>query len=65
MDVRIQNVTGTVTAVGSDALLGPAVLERIVAAVMQAIEEQKLRERRARKDTTVTSGITGDEGHTP
>jgi hypothetical protein len=56
MDVRIQNVTGTVTAVGSDALLTPTVLGRIVTAVLAALEEQKLRERRARSDTKVDAG---------
>jgi hypothetical protein len=34
------------------------VLERIVSAVIAAIEEQKMRERRARSDTKVTSGVT-------
>ncbi len=58
MDVRIQNVTGNVTAVGGDALLSPAVLERIVTAVIAALEDQKMRERRARSDTQVTSGVT-------
>jgi len=65
MDVRVQNVTGTVTAVGSDALLSPAVLDRIVAAVMAALEEKHLRERSARRDTKVGSGVAADEGHAP
>jgi hypothetical protein len=64
MDVRIQNVTGTVTAVGGDALLSPAVLARVVSAVMAALEEKTLRERRARSDTKVSSeGCCGEEGH--
>ncbi len=60
MDVRIQNVTGNVTALGSDALLSPVVLERIVTAVIAALDEQKMREGRARNDTKVTAGVTQD-----
>jgi hypothetical protein len=62
MDVRIQNVTGTVNAVGGDTLLSPAVLERIVAAVLDALGEQKLREQRLRADTRVISGSHAEEG---
>ena len=60
MDVRIQHVTGNVTAVGSDALLSPVVLERIVTAVIAALDEQKMRERRARSDTKVAASVTHD-----
>jgi hypothetical protein len=63
MDVRIQNVTGTVTAVGGEALLSPAVMQRIVTAVMAALEEKQLRERRARSDTRVTHGGCCGEEH--
>jgi len=62
MDVRVQNVTGNVTAIGSDALLTPAVLERIVAAVMAAMEEKRLRDHRAMRDTKVSAG-GGEQEH--
>jgi hypothetical protein len=65
MDVRIQSVTGTVHAVGGDALLSPAVLERIVATVLAALDEQKLRERRLRADTRVTPGSHAEPGEAP
>jgi hypothetical protein len=65
MDVRIQNITGTVTAVGGDALLSPAVLERIVTAVLAALAEQRLREHRASRDTRVMPGAAGDDGSMP
>jgi hypothetical protein len=64
MDVRIQNVTGTVHAVSGDALLSPAVLERILAAVLAALDEQRLRERRLRSDTRVVPG-SDDAGEMP
>jgi hypothetical protein len=60
MDVRIQNVTGTVSAVSGDSLLTPAVLEHIVTAVLAALKEQHLRDRRARSDTRVGAGEPED-----
>lgn len=41
MDVRVQNVTSTVRVADSEALLTPEVLERIVEAVKQHLEEEK------------------------
>lgn len=61
MDVRIQNVTGTVSAVSGDSLLTPTVLERIVTAVLAALQEQQLRDRRAHSDTCVTAGEPEDQ----
>ena len=40
MDVRIQNVTSTVRIADSEALLTPEVLQRIVQAVKQHLEEE-------------------------
>jgi hypothetical protein len=61
VDVRIRSVTGNVTALGGDALLTPEVLERIVAAVMAALDDRRLRERRAHADVRV-NGCCGEDG---
>lgn len=55
MDVRIQNVTGNVTALGGDALVSAEVLERIVTAVIVALEERRLRDQRAQRDVRVSA----------
>ena len=41
MDVRIQNVTSTVRIADAEALLTPEVLQRIVEAVKQHLEEER------------------------
>jgi hypothetical protein len=54
-DVRIQEVTTDVHATDAAALLTPPVLERIVQAVLQRLEEQKGRERELDEERSLGS----------
>ncbi len=65
MDVHIQEVVGTVRAVSDDSLLSPQLLERIVAAVLSCVDERQLRERRAKADTDVSSGVAAEQERQP
>lgn len=65
MDVRIQNVSANVSALGGDALVSPAVLERIVAAVLAALEERELRNSRTQRDVSLAQCCGGDKDREP
>ena len=41
MEVHIQNIVSHIRAVDSDSLLTPQILQRIVSAVLQAVEERE------------------------
>jgi hypothetical protein len=41
MEININEMTSTVRAVDGDALLAPATLKRIVAAVLEAVRERE------------------------
>jgi hypothetical protein len=51
--VRIREVTGTVRVMDGESLLTPSVMERIVAAVMQAIDGEHRDRDRRRRDTRI------------
>ena len=53
MAVFIRNVTATTRVVDGDALLAPRTLERIVAAVMDALEDHKADESSRVRDTRI------------
>ncbi len=59
--VHIQNAIGTVKAMDGDALLSPQVLEQIVQAVLVAVDERQMRDKRSKSDTTVTSGVAAEQ----
>lgn len=61
MDVHVGEIVSTVRAVDGDALLSPQVLERIVRAVMRAIEERDAHARRVRSEQRVTSGVRDEQ----
>jgi hypothetical protein len=63
MDIHIQTAIGTVKAVDGDSLLSPQCLDRIVNAVLDAIEERQLRRERSKADTRVTSGVVSEQEH--
>jgi hypothetical protein len=60
-NVHIQNAVGTVKAMDGDALLSPQTLEQIVQAVLVAVDERQLRDKRSKSDTSVTSGISAEQ----
>lgn len=55
MATHIKNVTGTIHALDGESLLTPQTLDQIVQAVVAALDDRKLRERRAKDDTSVTA----------
>jgi hypothetical protein len=61
MDIHIENAIGTVKAVDNDSLLSPQCLERIICAVLNAIDERQLRKERSKADTSVTAGAACEQ----
>ncbi len=60
MDVQIDELTSTVRAVDSHALLSPALIERLVAAVAAAIKERDEHDKRAHAERRVTGGVSDE-----
>jgi hypothetical protein len=60
MNVEINEVSSTVRAMDGRAMLSPAVLERIVSALAQAIKEGEAREQRAQGERRVTGGVSDE-----
>jgi hypothetical protein len=61
MEVHVDEMTSTVEATDSRALLEPRIFERIVRAVLARVKEEGDRERRVREDTQVRSTSRRDE----
>jgi hypothetical protein len=62
-EFHIKNAIGTVKAIDGDSLLSPQTLERIVNAVLSAVDERQLRRERSKADTSVTSGVASEQEH--
>ena len=62
MGTHVKNVTGTIHALDGESLLTPQILEQIVQAVMSALDDKALQDRRAKTDTSVTSGVAQEQG---
>jgi hypothetical protein len=60
MNVEIGEVTSTVRAVDTDTLLSPRVLERVVAAVVDALKDRDQHEKRAQAERRVTGGVSAE-----
>ena len=60
MPVEIGEVTSTVRAVDQESLLTPRVLERIVAAVVRAIQDGESHDRRAKSERSITDGVSAE-----
>jgi predicted Zn-dependent peptidase len=58
MDVIIKEIAGTVRFTESDPLTDPAQFERLVGAVLEAIEARQGRAERLAEQTRVTPGST-------
>ncbi len=56
MDVEIDEVVSTVTAVDDEALLAPAVLRQILQAVLRAVREERAHEERVRGEQRINAG---------
>ncbi|MCK0509723.1 hypothetical protein [Aromatoleum buckelii] len=59
--IRIREVTGTMRVVDSESLLTPSILERIVAAVMAAMESEQRDREAHRRDTHIGGGCNACE----
>lgn len=60
MEVDIEDVISTVRTVDGDALLAPATLKRIVAAVLQAVSEREAHAERVRAERRVSDGVRSE-----
>jgi len=61
MDVHVGEIVSTVRAVDSDALLSPQVMEKIVQAVLRAVDERDAHAQRVRAEQRVTSGVRDEQ----
>ncbi|HKP51321.1 MAG TPA: hypothetical protein VJ183_01570 [Chloroflexia bacterium] len=61
MDVHVGEIVSSVRAVDGDALLSPQVMEKIVRAVMRAMEERDAHTGRVRAEQRVTSGVRDEQ----
>ena len=57
MEVQIGDLASTVRAVDGDSLLTPQTLEKIVRAVLEAVNGQEAHAKRVRAETRVTGGV--------
>jgi hypothetical protein len=58
MQVIIDEIVSTVHAVEGEALLSPRILERIVQAVLEAVQAQAAHQQRAQAERRVTAGVS-------
>jgi hypothetical protein len=60
MNVEIGEITSTVRAMDTEALLSPRLLERIVAAVAEAIKDHDQHDKRAQSERRITGGVSAE-----
>ncbi|HET9580506.1 MAG TPA: hypothetical protein VFP44_21950 [Usitatibacter sp.] len=60
MNVEIGEVTSTVRAVDSEALLSPRMMQRLVAAVADEIQARDQHDARVRAERRVTGGVSAE-----
>ena len=65
MQVEIGEVVSTVRTVDGEALLSPQTLQRIVTAVLQALQEVEAHRARVRTETRVTAGVAHEMNEEP
>jgi hypothetical protein len=61
MQVEINEVVSTVRTVDGDALLTPQTLNRIVAAVLNAVQDVDAHRMRVNAETRVTGGVAAEQ----
>ena len=64
MDVHVGEMTSTVKATDSRALLDPGVMEEIVRAVVARVREERDYERRVAEETDLASSVAPEESIT-
>jgi hypothetical protein len=58
MDVQINELQSTVRAVDSDSLLSPQTMEKIIRAVLAAVNDQESHRQRVRAEQRITNGVS-------
>lgn len=58
MQVQIEELSSTIRAVDGESILTPQIMERILRAVMAAVDERERRQQRVRAEQRVTAGIS-------
>ena len=61
MDVHVGEVNSTVRAADSRGMLSPQVMEQIVQAVLQRLQEEQQRAARIAEERQLSTGVTGEE----
>lgn len=61
MEVNIGDVVSTVRAVDGDSLLAPQTMERIVRAVLQAMNEREGHRARVRAEQRISGGVREEQ----
>jgi hypothetical protein len=57
MDIHIGEISSIVRTVDTDSVLTPQMMEKIVQAVLRAVEERERHKQRVRAETRVSGGI--------
>jgi len=58
MEVQIQRLQSTVQAFDGDVPLSPQTMDKIVHAVLEALNDQQMHAARARAEQRITSGVS-------
>jgi hypothetical protein len=58
MEVQIQTLQSTVQAFDGDVPLSPQAMDKIVRAVLQAVNDQEAHRQRVRAEQRITSGVS-------
>jgi hypothetical protein len=58
MEVQIQRLQSTVQAFDGDVPLSPQTMNRIVRAVLEALNDQEMHAKRVRAEQRITSGVS-------
>ena len=58
MEVQIQRLQSTVQAVDGDVPLSPQTMDKIVNAVLEALNDQRMHAARVRAEQRITSGVS-------
>ncbi|MGZ9233916.1 MAG: hypothetical protein ACXW4E_00190 [Anaerolineales bacterium] len=56
-EVQINNLSSTMRVMDGDSLLAPQTLEKIVRAVLHAVNEQEEHHKRVREERRITRGV--------
>jgi hypothetical protein len=62
MEMHIQKMTASVRTTDAETLLNPQVLDRIVNAVVERLNEKRMSERRAEQDRRIRPDVSGHSG---